>query len=60
MNNTIIAILIDKICIGSDNGLAIMLGIDDLARERLALSILTLAALGFRAFYSWLAWYGIT
>lgn len=36
------------------DGLAIMPGVDDIARERLALSILTLAALGFRAFYPWL------
>ena len=31
----IIAIMIDNICYGSDSGLAIMPGVDDLARERL-------------------------
>lgn len=41
-------IMIDNICNVSDSGLAIMPGIDDLARERLALSILTLAASGLQ------------
>ena len=45
----IIAIMIDNICYGSDNGLAIMPGRDDHTRERLTLTILTLAASGFRA-----------
>ena len=55
MSNTIIAInaiMIDNICNGSDNGLAIMPGRDDLTRE-IALLILTLAASGFRASVVW-------
>ena len=48
----IIAIMIDNICYGSDNGLAIIPGRDDHTRERLTLTILTLAASGHQGFLS--------